>query len=1712
MSFQNPQVTSNAPELAAFCVVMGGLSLNMLNSLKGNLCNIDKFVASRTWPFMKTSEGTTSSIHLKFFRIIIICLIFMPIISLGVWAGTLFYEDSQLGNTLIAPESVLMVGICLYSFFLGIFYIKWRLYKSSYVSLVFMMIGGAAFIVYQVCGNFLQVAVTSFFNISAIFLSYNDIVFMIAIFLNAGNSAMNFKEILENTIKERDEVSPYNPEEPLSKQLVEQQTNKAYRLTKEELDVFFTLKEEDAMLLSGGLINEYGNLTPAKQYWSCIFIYIFSVGILVGYAFIIYYCTTEYKLGFITLIATITTDTIIYSFARIDSSQSVLQLCFLSIVFRACLFGFGGTYWFYGYCLLYFIVGLIVCNNITYKHFPLIDAIQAEAAEMLTAGKKKESKIIDLMNSPWFILIYTTFLFGVVTIALALAQPDGVPLPSLYSSTNEYKFWTMAILAVGAVIFIYFVMAIIRMLIRKRQKIIDSIFFYFFSPMFDIFWIHCYLCYGLLIIGGLIAYGLSGNNVFIICCCYLPLVTILIIYVYFYYCANDYRVLKDIKQENATREFLRKKYKDEGKKLAKEKQRLSILSMNKNESNPIKELDNLMMDSANSPKASKLGTPEKSLVVPKKAEKQEEEKKDPLSALADTHPEKPLAAKEQSGSPSNKEVKKEEKDNAKTPENNNKDNPLNKESKESPKSANQPPDSSHPEVPAHTDIKALDSAGTADLAKKEEKKTDEVKDGPPSKAEEQQLDFSDRPAIKIEKKKSRYEGKMTTDEKDHIDLFLEASEEMDPLEDWTETENVVGAFLKGKLHQNDYRIIVGIAGIIILIFLNSLTIQATNNYNGGWPGVTLGFILFDSFATLGPLFKFLRTDLDFNLGQLFALVVGLIAHILYGVLYFIVREGCDMDAHQNEIWVWFYLIFVPGFIAVLTGLYKYHHRKWSVNPFTIVMTIITFGLIVVFTVFLWVRKGWTAGIITLGIDALILYGAVMSYFYAANDYHFSCFFKISNVGIIILAMCAVMLASWIVPSFEPFIGFTITFALIIGIGAVYFFIQLISMCHDDLLSPIFFSPYVFPAYQYSAIRDTSVHASFNVLGLYFCLLCGIFWSIMLSIYLQPMYYGVSVSAIIIVLMTYLTMFLITRTPMLLQACEKEITIENISENWVRAKRKYVQHLNAITLSDIATYDSLSKAYEAVQGRTLGENGKVQLNSEITLPVNSEKMSEKELDQILEKIEDEMSIRYMDEIHLMIDFQLLCLMSITHARVAAQTQTHNFLIDKGSLLKSFGIDIKFKGISDPIVRHSLIMGQINKLSPEKHVKYNEIYASYQKELEEARKRHDEEEKAAAEAEMERNKGMAEVHKKKKTIPNQEGLEIDQMIDCEFKYKKILEKFQADKKPYLDKQFPGPDGVPESEDVCDGVLGDQNWRNINGASKWTRGDGMVLYDKEISAIDVKQGMLGDCYFLSAISVMGAENVLKILISKKEEVECGAFCVKFFRGGEEEEYVVIDNYFPAGMAGFSFVQSEDGNELWPMVLEKAYAKLYGGYKNIEKGKVHYALAELTGGASEQVDLTTIVGQKEAFWLKLMKFHKNGYLMGAGSPPPRPNSAPQPGGGGGAVLDVIESPNRIIQGHAYGVLDIAEFEGNQLMMMRNPHGSAGVEWNGPWADGSPEWSEAARAKLHYQEKSDDGCFWMPYTSFLTEFRMLYICRTFDEKQWKPLCKEVRNFFLFYF
>jgi calpain-15 len=146
--------------------------------------------------------------------------------------------------------------------------------------------------------------------------------------------------------------------------------------------------------------------------------------------------------------------------------------------------------------------------------------------------------------------------------------------------------------------------------------------------------------------------------------------------------------------------------------------------------------------------------------------------------------------------------------------------------------------------------------------------------------------------------------------------------------------------------------------------------------------------------------------------------------------------------------------------------------------------------------------------------------------------------------------------------------------------------------------------------------------------------------------------------------------------------------------------------------------------------------------------------------------------------------------------------------------------------------------------------------------------------------------------------------------------------------------------------------KNWETfVWKRPKEVYGKGKFKVFADIGPNDIKQGLCGDCYFLSAISSLAEiqKRVTDIFIT--EEVnEAGCYAMYFYINGEVKE-VVVDDYFPydTHKQTWAFSRSNKDNEIWVLLLEKAWAKICGSYQRIEAGTVGEALPYLCGAPSK-------------------------------------------------------------------------------------------------------------------------------------------------------------------
>ena len=158
-----------------------------------------------------------------------------------------------------------------------------------------------------------------------------------------------------------------------------------------------------------------------------------------------------------------------------------------------------------------------------------------------------------------------------------------------------------------------------------------------------------------------------------------------------------------------------------------------------------------------------------------------------------------------------------------------------------------------------------------------------------------------------------------------------------------------------------------------------------------------------------------------------------------------------------------------------------------------------------------------------------------------------------------------------------------------------------------------------------------------------------------------------------------------------------------------------------------------------------------------------------------------------------------------------------------------------------------------------------------------------------------------------------------------------------------------------------------------------EGYQVFDgKPIGYGDVKQGLLGTCYFVSSIvsAISHLERVTDLFLTK-EVNESGIYAVRFIINGEYK-IITVDDYFvvntDTGLPAFTMSTKP---LIWPLILEKAWAKLNGNFESIITGYPHDVLSFLIPGPSLYIDLKHGEYTDEQLWKMLtIGFYRNHIL----------------------------------------------------------------------------------------------------------------------------------------
>lgn len=296
-------------------------------------------------------------------------------------------------------------------------------------------------------------------------------------------------------------------------------------------------------------------------------------------------------------------------------------------------------------------------------------------------------------------------------------------------------------------------------------------------------------------------------------------------------------------------------------------------------------------------------------------------------------------------------------------------------------------------------------------------------------------------------------------------------------------------------------------------------------------------------------------------------------------------------------------------------------------------------------------------------------------------------------------------------------------------------------------------------------------------------------------------------------------------------------------------------------------------------------------------------------------------------------------------------------------------------------------------------------------------------------------------------------------------KVIQDCTAQNKNYEDPDFPHV-----VQKITDNI-NHKYYQQYFADAEWLRPDQLFkvpyaqikLFEK-IEPNDIKQGMLGVCYMLSALSAIAEypERIQRIFVNQVSNSQ-GAYSVVFYKNGVPTE-VMTDDYIPCiKNRNEPLFSKPNGVELWVLLLEKLWSKQFGSYTNAEKMWPSYALEEILGCPTYSYN-TKDVKAADLFPILQNADQKKEIVI--------------------ASSKTEKIAEGLVPGHAYSIISVYDVNGIKLLKMRNPwgHGEiAGTEYR----DSSPKWTAEMKAAVQYQE-GEDGVFFLTINEFMMFFTAL--------------------------
>ena len=206
--------------------------------------------------------------------------------------------------------------------------------------------------------------------------------------------------------------------------------------------------------------------------------------------------------------------------------------------------------------------------------------------------------------------------------------------------------------------------------------------------------------------------------------------------------------------------------------------------------------------------------------------------------------------------------------------------------------------------------------------------------------------------------------------------------------------------------------------------------------------------------------------------------------------------------------------------------------------------------------------------------------------------------------------------------------------------------------------------------------------------------------------------------------------------------------------------------------------------------------------------------------------------------------------------------------------------------------------------------------------------------------------------------------------------ILNQHYSSGQVFIDKDFPAAEeSIIDPNDEIDDLmeLGPVQWRRIRDIPALVDQNGELhIFQGYIEPSDIKQGQIGDCYFLSSLAALSERpERIRNMFLNDDANDFGVYGTTMFKNGVKMQ-VIIDDLIPCKGNKVAFARS-NGPELWVVLLEKMWAKLHGCYDRIAGGLEYETIRDLSGAPGY-----FFRGIDDDTFEKIFEYDEQNYVMG--------------------------------------------------------------------------------------------------------------------------------------